>query len=122
MMNPQNRDHDGHERAGADDGRAASAIGVADIRLQHDREEDPGDDGADLLDAEIHQLRGGAVLPEDARQNAGGVDAEPDRQRAVADGLADVETGDPIPQRATLLRLQGTVLRPSQNAERESDE
>jgi hypothetical protein len=122
MVNPQDRHHDGHERAGADDGRAARAIRVVDVRLQHDREKNPGDNGADLLHAQVHQFRRRAIRPEDARENAERVDAEADRQRAVADGLSDVETRNPIPQRAAVLCFQRAVLRPGQNAERESDQ
>src|SRR5437763_16273281 len=87
MVNPQNRHHDRHERAGADDGGAAGAIRVVDVRLQHDREKNPGDDGADLFDAQVHQSRRRAIRPKDAREDAERVEAESNREGAIANGL-----------------------------------
>ena len=57
MVNPQYRHDDGHEGAGADDGGAPRPVGVVHVGLQHDREQHPGHHRANLLDAEVHQLR-----------------------------------------------------------------
>src|SRR3954470_16601756 len=122
MVNPQNRHHDRHECTRTDDRGAPRAIGVADVRLQHDGEKDPRDDGADLFHAQVHQFRGRAIRPEDAGENAEGVEAESNREGAVADGLADVEARNPIPQRAAVLCFESPVLRPREHAEGESDE
>src|SRR5947209_20509632 len=66
MVNPQNGHHDRDERAGADDGGAAGAVRVVDVRLKHDGKENPGNDGADLLDAQVHQACGRSIRPEGA--------------------------------------------------------
>ena len=90
--------------------------------MQQDGDEHPGDDAAHLLHAKIDELCGRAIGPQNAGENAEGVNAEADSQRSMSKCLADAQAGDPFPKRAALFRFERAILHEREQRERQSDE